>query len=176
MKIMPFVATVAAVSVMLITSSAISQDVTTGQSSTNPLQPFERLIGGQWHLGESYQELEWGVGRQSVKARSYFVIAGEAKLVSEGVWYWHPGEQQIKGLFTAIDMPVVLFDYTTRFEGDTMVNDLRAYATNGKETIFRETWKFTDDTHYEWKLTSVMPDGSEAVMSDTYTRRPSPPR
>lgn len=171
-----FLATLAAASVMVVATTANSQDAKTGHSSANPLQPFERLIGGQWHLGESYQELEWGVGRQSVRARSYFVVAGEAKLVSEGIWYWHPGEQQIKGLFTAIDMPVSLFDYITRFEGDTMVNDLRAYGTSGKETVFAETWKFTDDNHFEWTLTSVLADGSEAVMSDTYTRQPSPSR
>ena len=148
---------------LLMTSTVRSQE-------DNPLQPFERLIGGEWHLGESYQALEWGVGRQSVRARSYFVIAGEAKLVSEGYWYWHPGEKQIKGLFTAIEMPDVLFEYTTRFEGNTMVNNLKTYAADGNETVFAETWEVVDDNRFEWKLTSVMPDGSDAVMSGTYVR------
>jgi len=144
-------------------------------SQSNPLQPFERLIGGQWHFENTYQEFEWGVGRQSVKARSYFITDGHVKLVSEGAWYWHAGERQTKGLFTAIDMPVVLFDYTTRFEGSTMFNELKAYARNGKETIFSETWEFIDNNKFEWKLTSIMPDGSEALMSGTYIRT-SPPK
>jgi len=139
-------------------------------SQPNPLQPFERLIGGEWHLENTYQEFEWGVGRRSVKARSYFIVDGETKLVSEGAWYWHPGLQQIKGVFTAIDMPVVVFDYTTRFEGDTMRNDLKAYAENGNETVFEETWQFVDDSQLEWKLTSVLDDGTKAVMSGTYIR------
>ena len=142
MKMRGMFAVTIAVIALLMTSSVKSQDV-------DPLQPFERLIGGRWYLDESYQEFEWGVGRQSVRAWSYFVVDGEPKLVSEGYWYWHPGEKQIKGLFTAIEMPVVLFDYTTRFEGNTMVNDLKTFAANGNETIFAETWEFVDDTHFE---------------------------
>ena len=139
-------------------------------SQSNPLQPFERLIGGQWHLENTSQEFEWGVGRQSVKARSYFITDGQAKLVSEGAWYWHPGLQQIKGVFTAIDMPVVVFDYTTHFDGDTMRNDLKAYAESGKETVFEETWQFVGDSQFEWKLTSTLDDGTEASMIGTYIR------
>ena len=156
-----------AVIALLMTSNVNSQDA-------HPLQGFERLMGGQWHLDESYQEFEWGVGRQSVRARSYFAVDGQPKLVSEGYWYWHPGEKQIKGLFTAIDMPVVLFEYTTRFEGSTMVNDLTTFAANGNETTFAETWEFVDDMQFEWKLTSELSDGAAAVMSGTYVRTKSP--
>ena len=155
-----------AVIALLMTSNVNSQDA-------HPLQGFERLMGGQWHLDESYQEFEWGVGRQSVRARSYFAVDGQPKLVSEGYWYWHPGEKQIKGLFTAIDMPVVLFEYTTRFEGSTMVNDLTTFAANGNETTFAETWEFVDDMQFEWKLTSELSDGTEAMMSGTYVRTKS---
>jgi len=167
MKLNGKLAITIAVIALLMTSNVNSQDA-------HPLQGFERLIGGQWHLDESYQEFEWGVGRQSVRARSYFVVEGQPKLVSEGYWYWHPGEQKIKGLFTAIDMPVVLFEYTTRFEGNTMVNDLQTFAANGNETIFAETWEFVDDTRFDWKLTSELSDGTEAMMSGTYVRRSQP--
>ncbi len=141
------------------------------EATENPLEPFAPFIGGQWHLEGSYTELEWGVGRRAVNARSYFVIDGQAKLVSEGFWYWHPGEQQIKGVFTAIDMPVVLFLYTARFEGDAMILDLRAFAASGKETKFVETWTPEDDAHFAWSLTSETADGQEQTMSGTYTRR-----
>lgn len=156
-----------AVIALLMTSNVNSQDA-------HPLQGFERLIGGQWHLDKSYQEFEWGVGRQSVRARSYFVVEDQPKLVSEGYWYWHPGEHKIKGLFTAIDMPVVLFEYTTRFEGNTKVNNLKTFAANGNETIFAETWEFVDDMHFEWELTSEFSDGTEAMMSGTYVRTNPP--
>jgi hypothetical protein len=141
------------------------------QPAADPLAPFERLIGGQWHFDGSYSEFEWGLGRQSVTTRSYFIIEGEPKLVSEGFWFWHPGEKQIKGTFTAIDMPVVLFNYTVRFEDNKMVADLVAFDAEGNETSYVETWEFTDDTHYEWKLLSETPDGLVEVMGGTYERR-----
>ena len=141
------------------------------EDDAKPLQPFERLVGGQWHLQNTFLVFEWGVGRKSVRARSYRVIAGEAKLVSEGAWYWHAGDGAIKGVFTAIDMPVELFDYTARFEGDTMFFDLSAYAASGNETRFSETWKFVDDSHFEWTLSGVLPDGRAETMSGTYERR-----
>jgi len=137
----------------------------------NPLAPFERIIGGQWHLEGSYQEFEWGVGKQSVTSKSYFVIAGTPRLVSEGFWFWHPGEKRIKGIFTAIDMQIVLFDYTTRFEGDKMVSDLKTYDAKGDESVYLETWEFTDDAHYVWKLMTETPDGRQEVMGGTYEKK-----
>ena len=109
----------------------------TQQSALDHLAPFEQLIGGQWYLEGSYQEFEWGVGRRSVRSRSYFIIEGEPKLVSEGIWFWHPGERQIRGVVTAIDMPVVFFDYTTRFEGNRMVSDLRSPSMKRLERAVR---------------------------------------
>ena len=54
-----------------------------------------------------------GIGcGQAVKARSYFVVGGEAQLVSEGIWFWHRKEKQVKGVFTAKEMPVVFFAWT----------------------------------------------------------------
>jgi len=141
------------------------------QPAEDPLAGFAPFIGGQWRLEDSYTELEWGVSRRAIRARNYFVVDGQPKLVSEGFWFWHPGEQQIKGIFTAIDMPVVLFLYTTRFEGDTMISDLRAYAASGKETQFVETWKLEDDAHFAWTLSSETADGQEQSMSGTYTRQ-----
>jgi len=141
------------------------------QPAPNPLAPFERLIGGQWHLDGSYSEFEWGLGRLSVSTHSYFIVEGEPKLVSEGIWFWHPGEKSIKGAFTAIDMPVVFFDYTVRFEGNKMVTDLVAFDAEGNEAAYVETWEFTDETHYVWKLLSETPDGLQEVMGGTYERK-----
>lgn len=155
----------------LMPASGSSQDPGGQPAAPHPLAAFERLVGGQWHLEGSYQEFEWGVGRRSVRSRSYFVVEGEPKLVSEGVWFWHPGEEQIKGIFTAIDMPVVFFDYTTRFEDDKMVNDLRSYGANGAEEVYVETWEFRDDSHYVWTLWKKTPEGLSEVMGGTYSRK-----
>lgn len=143
-----------------------------GAQAADHLAEFGRLIGGQWHLEGSFQEFEWGVGRQSVKTRGYFVIAGEPRLVSEGMWFWHAGEQRIKGIVTAIDMPVVLFEYTTWFEGNNMVSDLVAYTADGGKTAYTEKWEFLDDTRFEWSLFLTTPDGPRKEMGGTYTRQP----
>jgi hypothetical protein len=156
---------------VLHSGSLEAQDADVDATEADPLAPFERLIGGQWHLEGSYQEFEWGIGRRSVKARAYTMTEGEPRLVSEGLWFWHPGQQRIKGVFTASEMPSVLFDYTTRFEGDRMVNDLRAYDAAGVETRYLETWHFTDRNHYDWRLFRKTAEGREPVMSGTYSKR-----
>jgi hypothetical protein len=136
----------------------------------NPLSPFEYLIGGQWHLEGSYQEFEWGIGKQSVKAKSYFIMNEKPVLVSEGIWYWDPGQMKIKGIFTAINMPVSFFDYTTRFDNNTMENDLRTYNAEGIETSYLETWEFIDDNHFIWQLRRNTPKGLVDEMGGTYIR------
>jgi hypothetical protein len=160
-----------AAATFLVASPGRAESSGAEQLAGNPLMPFERLIGGEWHLEGSYQEFEWGVGRKSVKSRSYFMVDGSPKLVSEGIWFWHPGEKEIKGVFTAIHMPVTFFDYTTRFEDKKMVNDLRSYDSNGNEMVYAETWDFKDDMHFVWKLLSKTPDGLKEEMGGTYTRK-----
>ena len=171
MKRWSYMLTAVVAATLLVAAPGRSENSAAGQPASNPLSPFERLIGGEWHLEGSYQEFEWGVGRRSVKSRSYFMVDGSPKLVSEGIWFWHPGEKEIKGVFTAIDMPVTFFDYTTRFEDKKMVNDLRSYGSNGNEKVYVETWDFTDDTHFVWKLLRKTPDGLKEEMGGTYTRK-----
>lgn len=139
----------------------------------NPLAPFDRLIGGEWHLGSSYQEFEWGLGMRSVKSRSYFVENGVPRLVSEGIWFWHPGEGEIRGIFTAVDMPVVFFDYTTRFEEDRMISGLRSFDASGTESAYVEIFDLAGQDRYEWRLMADTSEGRREVMSGTYTRRES---
>ena len=69
-------------------------------------------------------------------------------------------------------MPVAFFDYTTRFEGDTMVNDLRSYDANGAESAYVETWDFTDKSTYQWALLKQTSAELQRVMGGTYARKP----
>jgi hypothetical protein len=137
--------------------------------SSDALAPFERLVGGEWHMDDSYQVFEWGVGKRSVTGKSYFVVEGKDVLVSEGSWFWHPGEQEIKGYFTAVNMPVDFFDYTTRFEDGDMINDLVGYGEMGGD--YHERWEFTDDRHFKWTLLGKSDSGLVEVMSGVYERR-----
>ena len=139
--------------------------------AADPLAPFERLIGGQWEAEGSFQKFEWGVGGLSVKTQSFFLVEGEPKLVSEGLWLWHPGEQKLKGYVTAMDMPVSFFDYTTRVDGDTMVHDLRSFSSTGEPSTYQEIWRFIDDTHYEWSLFQVSEAERTKIMGGTYTKK-----
>lgn len=133
------------------------------------LAPFEQLIGGKWHLDNGYQVFEWGVGKRSVTGKSYFNIDGKDVQVSQGSWFWHPGERKIKGYFTAINMPVEFFDYSTQFENGNMVNEFVAYGEMGGD--YHETWEFTDDSHFKWTLLSKSDSGLVEVMSGVYERR-----
>lgn len=160
------------VAIALVTPAWVqAQPDNTESTAPNPLAPFERLIGGQWHLEGSYQEFEWGVGRRSVKARGYFLVDGKPKLVSEGAWFWHPEEKRIKGIFTAIDMPVEVFEYATRFEGDTIVSELAAYDAAGAKSAYTEKWDFVDETHFVWTLSIDTPDGPQEEMGGTYAKK-----
>ena len=143
----------------------------TNNNPIDSLSQFSRLIGGEWHLDGSYQVFEWGVGKRSVKSRSYFIIDGKSKLVSEGIWVWHPGEKKLKGYFTAIEMPVVFFDYTTSFKGNIMMNELISYSLQGNPEIYFETWEFTDDDHFVWTLFSKTIDGDKKIMGGNYERK-----
>lgn len=171
MAIRIFIIVAVFVTSLLIPDWARAQADTNPVTAPNPLAPFERLIGGQWYLDRSYQEFEWGVGRRAVRARSYFLIEDTPKLVSEGIWFWHPEEQRIKGIFTAIDMPVEIFEYTARFEGNSLVSELVAYAADGAESQYVEKWEFVDETHFVWTLFTETANGLEEEMGGTYARR-----
>ncbi len=138
----------------------------------NPLAPFARLMGGTWQMGDSYHTFEWGVGQKMVHNKSYFTVEGQPVLVSEGSWFWHPGRQEIKGHMAAIEMGIDLFSYTTRFEGNKMVNELTSYGEDGQATEYLEEWEFTDEDTYEWALYAKTDEGLQKSMGGTFTRNP----
>jgi len=142
----------------------------TQETATNPLAAFAPFIGGEWQMDGTCQTLEWGVGQKSVIARNYFPSEEGMQLVSEGFWYWHPSEKQIRGTFTAIHMPVELFDYVTRFEQNKMISNLRSYTPQGAEEIYIEEWELTGSDSYQWRLLAPTPEGPQQAMGGIYTR------
>jgi len=107
----------------------------------------------------------------SVVTRGYFVINGKPKLVSEGLWIWHPGEKKLKGYFTAIEFPVVFFDYTTSIEKNKIVSCIKTYSSQGTEDNFTDIYEFTDDDHYKWTLLHKTPEGDKKVNGGNFTRK-----
>ena len=139
--------------------------------ANNGLSSFSRLIGGKWYLGDSYQVFEWGLGQHSVKSSSYFIVDGVPQLISEGMWYRHPGKGEIEGIFSAINMPAVLFMYTTKFEQNKMLNELTTYTAEGKAETFSEVWEFVGKDSYKWTLYSNTAKVRQKIMEGIYKRK-----
>jgi len=137
----------------------------------HPLAPFERLVGGEWHMEQSHQVFEWAVGGKAIRARSYIASDDAPVLVGEGAWFWHPDDRVIRGYQLADGMGVDLFEYTSRWEGDTLVSELLAFDAAGTATEYRETWEFTGPDAYEWTLFVKTPHGLQRAMGGTFTRR-----
>ena len=137
------------------------------------LEGLERLVGGRWYLGDdSYHTFSWGVGGRSLKSESYFVTTGSETLVAEMTFFYHPGEQVVKGYGVAIDMGIDVFEYSIRFADDQIILDLQAFGPSAPDLTLQETWTFIDDDHYEWVLQGLDADGSwSRQMGGTYERR-----
>jgi hypothetical protein len=159
MKIKNSFCTGSFVLLLFLTASVYAQ-------SAEPLNPFEQFIG-EWKLNNSLQVFEWGPGKTSVIGKSYRISETSRTLVSEGMWFWHPGEQQIKGYVTATNMPVSFFDYTTTFENGRMISDLSAYDKKGNKSSYKELMELTSDSTYKWTL---MQQG-EVVMERLFRRK-----
>ncbi|NKB86741.1 MAG: hypothetical protein GKS06_00775 [Acidobacteria bacterium] len=141
------------------------------ESSADPLAGFEHLIGGTWTSSSSDHTFEWGVGRKYVRANTYFVDeSGEPKLVGQGIWYWDPAAEVIKGISLAIDMPFDVMEMRSRFDGERLINELTTIAADGNKGAYVETWDFTGPNAYEWNLHEGDLD-APVMMSDTFTRR-----
>ena len=89
------------------------------EAAPEPLAPFARLIGGEWHIGPLRHVYEWGIGQKTVVARTY---DEQGQLASEARWFYHPGERVIRGY--SVDAGGSLFEMTTRFDGNELHNRL----------------------------------------------------
>ena len=143
------------------------------QEAHPALAPLARLVGGRWYLGtDSYHTFAWGVGRQSVTSKSYFILPDGDKLVSEGTFFYHPGEETLKAYAVAIDMGLDYFEYTIEARADTLLMGLEVFGPQAGDKPLRERWVFTDDHHYVWTLFQEGERGWERSMGGTYERRP----
>lgn len=144
-----------------------------GEAAQSPrLAGFERLIGGKWQSGDSFHVIEWGFGNKTVTSRSFSVAAdGSETLSAEGTWFWHPADQEIVGYAVAVGMPFELMEMRTRFEGDTLISQLRAINADGSAAEYVESWEFTDADTYAWTLHGGPDLEAPVLMSSTFTRR-----
>ena len=155
---------------MVVFASSLPSVAQEAETEANPLQGFERVIGGRWYADDgSSHEFEWGVGRKVVRARSYRDSEAGPQLAAEGMWFFHPGDQVIRGVVVVVGDPEGLFEMETTFDGDTMTSRLWAYGSMTGE--FREVFEFTDENHYRWTLFEELGEGAALVIGGEFERR-----
>lgn len=161
--------TIAVMAITLIVALG-SPATLAAEDMTSPLQPFERLIGGRWQLGETVQEFRWDLDGLQVTARQFAKSPQGERLVSVGAWYHHPGEDAVVGYFVARDMGIDLFEYATRFEGDVMISRVVAWTGAGESSTYEERWIFTGEDSYTWELYETGEQGNRKVMEGVFER------
>jgi len=139
-------------------------------AETEPLASFEVLVGGQWQLGNSIQTFEWAPGKKAVIARSFRDTNEMRKVVSHGIWYWHPERKKILGKAVASAMPAELFEYETEVRNGIFRHQLVTFSESGESTTYVETWRMLGSNCYLWQLLLPRPDSTEVVMSGTFKR------
>jgi|GEM_PF-899225 len=154
---------------LVLTIATYAANTSTANAEESPLQPFERLVGGQWHIEGTYVVWEWGMEKLSLFARSYVPSEDGDKMVSEGFMFWHPGEQKVRGYATGIGAGVDLWDYTMNFHGDTIKCDLVTYGQYSGD--YHETWTFTGEDEYVWTLFQKTEEGHKEMMSNVFKRK-----
>lgn len=140
-----------------------------GEPEGEPLAGFERLIG-TWAAGTSTQTFEWGVGRLVVRARSTVSEAGAARLVSEGLFLYDPLRNEVRGYFAAIEMPTSYFEYSARWQGDTLVADLTTTDPDGNPLRYLERWELAGEDRFRWTLRVGGDEQAPVVMSAEFRR------
>jgi hypothetical protein len=150
-----------------------SQDDTPAEDG-GPLDGFERLIG-TWVSGASAQTFEWGVGRLVVRARSTVANGDGGRLVSEGMFLHDPLREVVRGYFVAVEMPAAYFEYSARWEGDTLVAHLTTTAPDGRARRYVEHWRLADPDRIAWTLRDGEDESGPVVMTAEFEREVAAP-
>lgn len=151
---------------LTVTSSIVlAQD---SVEKSNPLTNFAPIIGS-WTFGETIQKFTWGPGEKSVNVSQQAVKDNDTSIVTTGLFFYHPGDNSVKGYFSAVNMGIDLFEYTSvTFSGDTIFADLTTYGDYGGE--FKETWVATDADHWTWTLYQVGASAATQLMTGVFER------
>jgi hypothetical protein len=137
---------------------------------TNLLEPFGRLVGGEWigegkHGGDSDFRTrvvyEWGINHKLLKARSYLRQNGAEKLVYESVFAWHPQKKTV--IFMSFAADGHIFDGTMEAKGDAFDGLWNAYA-EGRTATYRQTLRMLDADTMSWTVYAKKGDAWEKVI------------
>jgi hypothetical protein len=156
------------------TAAAQEPDPPPEAPAAGPLAGFDRLIG-TWEAGSTRQTFEWGVGGLVVRARSTIVDEGGSALVSEGMFLHDPLRDEVRGYFAAVDMPVAYFEYTARWQGDTLVAHLTTTDAEGRPRRYVERCEVRGDDRIAWTLREGTDAGAAPTMRAEFRRVPDAP-
>ena len=148
----------------LVALSTLPAHAPAQPSSPDALTDFGERLVGTWEADDSRHIYEWGVGDRVLTSRSYFLATEGWALVSQGLWYWDPSAETVRGVVVAVDMPVELFEYASRLEGDEIVHDVVSHGEMGGRYV--ERWRFEGNL-YHWSLEQ---DGREILSGGPYRR------
>jgi hypothetical protein len=144
-------------------SALHAQSAPAADSDGGALVDFGALVVGRWETEDSRHDFAWGVGERVLRSTSYAADGDHWVIVSEGWWYWDPGEGTIRGQTVAVGMGIDLFEYRSRVSGSEVVHDLVSHGEFGG--VFVERWTF-DEAGYSWTLEQ---DG-ERIMGGAFRR------
>lgn len=150
---------------------SVNYSLVTAQES-NPLQPFEFLIGGEWSTETTVQTFNWGVGQKTVHSELHFIANEDTSLAGEITWFWHPGEKKIKGYGHLLSDQLIFFDYSTDFSSERrMENTILGYNVIGYEVNIIESIEFIDEDQYLWTMYDRVLDELKPQLSITFSRK-----
>ncbi len=139
---------------------------------SNPLQPFEFLIGGEWSTETTVQIFEWGVGEQSVHSKLYFIAGKDTTLSGEITWFWHPELNIIKGYGHLLSDQISFFDYSTEFSDPRrMNNSITGFGRNNLKIPIIESIEFIGENQYRWTMYERVLDELKPGGSIVFNRK-----
>ncbi len=154
------------------TAAAAGEPADTAEAP-DPLRGFERLIG-TWASGGTRQTFEWGVGGLIVRARSSVASEEGERLVAEGVFLHDPLRDVVRGYFAAIEMPAAYFEYSARWEGDTLIAHLTTTEPHGDARRYVEQWRVVSPDRIAWSLRTGEDEDGPVVMTAELVRVAEP--
>jgi hypothetical protein len=139
-----------------------------------PMEALARLEEGRWRLSAdapiaAYHRYEWGAGRRSLLSTSYVVGEEHASPFAEGVFYWHPTEQELRVVGFATEGS--LYDGRVEVDGEVWSFHFDHYSAGGR-TPMLDRWTWTGEDGYRWTAFVKRERELEEWMSADFIRQP----
>jgi hypothetical protein len=148
------------------------------KQDTGRMAAFARLVGDEWQVtaasGKSmYHAWHWGPGKHSIRRMTDGMGAGGEPWREVQVYYWHPGEKQVRVLgLSPFDAGVS--EGTIKFEKDAaeVISDLHQ---NRASRRMKTKWEFSGPGKYREALLEATGKGDYSPLVEFDHVRTKPP-